>query len=430
MSKVTIWGKIALLASACGMLVTGCGGGSSSGDDSEDRQHTETEVETAGRLALYDQDNAAIKVLELDSGAVIDSYTLVGEAPRMYASPGQRFAVILQRTEGLGSFLDSGFYMEDHGDHMHEYAEAPSLLNFTLSGSRPTHYTVHDDNAVIFNDAQAGLPSSLMVVSDSGIAAGQMDGELTLTNNMHGVAKLIGNELFVTYRDPSITETTLPAAVERYQYADGLFTFEQRYEEPCPRLHGSAATDSYIAFGCSDGVLVVDLTQPGFPASKLGNPASMADDTRIGSVYSHHDVAKFVGVAGNQFFVMDPANAADPYQELILPDGVSRVTQGFNPGGTHFYILGNDGNLYLYEVAADWAVSSAVAVTQAVGDDDVTPVVAAAPEDDRLYVLHTGGQSISAINGVTGANISTLDLDFTASTLVWLGFAEHHAHED
>ncbi|MEE2733139.1 MAG: hypothetical protein VYA55_20130 [Pseudomonadota bacterium] len=426
MSKYKFLGKMALLVSTSGLLLTGCGGGSSSNGEGSDHRHTDTEVESAGRLVLYDQDNAALKVLDLSSGRVLDSHPITGEAPRLYASPGQRFAVILQRTEGLVSFLDSGLYVEDHGDHMHEYAEDPSMLNFSLNGSRPTHYTVHADHAAIFNDAQAGLASSVMLLSEAGISAGQMDAELGLTNNMHGVAKLVGDRLFVTYRDPSIIDTTLPAAVERYQYAGGVFSFEQRYEEPCPGLHGSAATDRYVVFGCSDGVLMMDLTQPGYPASKLGNPASLLPDARIGSVYSHHDVNEFVGVAGSQFYVMDMTNAADPYQELVLPVGVSRVSQGFNATGTAFYILGDDGNLYLYDVQSDWTAAPAVAVTEAVTTDVINPVVAVAFNDDRLYVLNTHGESVAEVNSVTGATIRTLALDFTASNLVWLGLHEQH----
>lgn len=433
MMQLTSREKLAILSAAAGILLSGCGGSSSSNDvpRAVDDQHNDTEVESSGRLALYDKGSAAIKVLELETGEVLDTYPLTGSEPRLYASPGQRYAAVIQRDEGVVSFVDSGFYVEDHGDHMHEYADAPSMLNFTLNSSRPTHFTVHEDHAVIFNDAQEGLTSSVMVLSEAGIGAGEMDGELTLTNNMHGVAKLIDDKLFVTYRDPSITDTTLPAAVERYDYADGVSTFEHRYEETCPGLHGSAATDSYVLFGCTDGVLAVDLSQPDYPASKLGNPASILPDARIGSVYSHHDVSEFVGVAGSQFYVIDMSNPADPYQELALPDGVAKVNQGFNSTGTSFYILGDDGNLYLYDVAADWAAAPAVSLTEAVvGADEnvVKPVVTVAAMDDRLYVLNTHGQSISEVDSVTGTTISTLGLDFTASGLVWLGFAEHHDH--
>ncbi|WP_169727503.1 hypothetical protein [Granulosicoccus antarcticus] len=177
------------------------------------------------------------------------------------------------------------------------------MLDFTLSGFSPTHYSTHEEHGVIFFDAEEGVPSTVTILSDADIAAGSVTGELSLTNNMHGAAKLIDDKLFVTYRDPSITDTTLPAAVERYAYEGGTFTLEHRYEEPCPLLHGHAANDEFIAFGCGDGMLFIDLKQEDFPASKLLNPESMVAEARIGTVIAHEEVDELVGIVGDQVFV-------------------------------------------------------------------------------------------------------------------------------
>lgn len=413
---------------ALSLLLAGCGGGSS-GDSTSDH-HAEAEIDTEGRLVVYDQDSALIKVISLDSREVLDTYSLAGEAPRIYASPENRYAVIIQRSDDLVSFVDSGFYTEDHGDHLHDYAGDPSFLSFSLSGSMPTHYTSHEDFAVIFFDGLVdGMTSSVTLLSDETIGSGEVVAELTLDNNMHGVAKLIEDQLFVTYRDPLITDTVLPAEVDRYSFDGSALTFEHRYTEECPRLHGSAATDAFVTFGCSDGILAINLSDASFPATKLSNPDSLLEDSRIGTIYSHHDVAEFVGVAGNQFYVIDPNNATDPYQELSLPESVSRIAQGFDAHGEVFYILGDDGKLYLFSIESDWAAINPVAVTDPVEEGDVSPAITFSQAEEKLFVLNTNGKEVIEVDSSTGEVLSTIELSFTASRLVWLGLSEHHEHD-
>jgi WD40 repeat protein len=406
-------------------LINACGGGSSSSDEQD---HSDTAIDTAGRLAIYNQDDNAVHIWDLDTNTALDSFPLIGGAPLLYSSPDHRYAVVVQRADNQVSFIDSGLYTEDHGDHLHDYAENPRALEFTLEGSRPTHYTHYEHTAVVFFDGETGVNSSVQIFSDSSIGAGTLVAELVLDNNMHGVAKLIDDQLFVTYRDASITDTTLPSAVERYQLSGSELTLQERYEEACPLLHGSAVTDEFITFGCSDGVLAIDLSADDYVAFKLPNPESLLAGNRIGTLVSHDAVDHFVGIAGNQFFVIDANSPLDAYQELTLPEGVSRIAYGFNVDGHIFYILGNDGILYLYEVDADWNALTPVMVTDAVEEGDSNPAITVSAAEDRLFVLNTNGQQIIEVSSEDGAVIRTIDLGFTATRLVWLGLAESHDH--
>lgn len=63
-------------------MLTACGGSSSS-----DNPHEHTDIDTAGRLALFDTDASQLKVLDLDNSEVLASMAMDGEAPRLYASP-------------------------------------------------------------------------------------------------------------------------------------------------------------------------------------------------------------------------------------------------------------------------------------------------------------------------------------------------------
>ena len=412
-----------LLVSAA--MLTACGGSSGSGDE-----HEHTDIDTAGRLALFDTDASQLKVLDLDNSEVIASMAMDGEAPRLYASPGNRYAVAIQRGDDLVSFVDGGLYTEDHGDHMHDYAETPSMLSLTLNDHKPTHYSSGEAEGVVFFDGGEAASSKVTVFSDATLGSGATVASLPLDNNMHGVAKMIDGHLFVTYRDSSITDTTLPAAVERYHLDGSDFEFEERYSQACPRLHGAAANAHSLGFGCSDGVLVIDLHEAGYPATKLDNPESLAEGSRIGTVVANHDVEELVGIAGDRLFVIHPESTTEVYHELELGEGVGRLAQGFTTHGEVFYVLGDDGDLRLFDPASDWALMTTAELMDAPGEGDTLAMTTSAAQE-RLFVLHN--QSVIEVDTTDGDIVRTINLGFSASAIAWLGLAEaghDHDHEE
>lgn len=420
--------RSALAVALSTILIAGCGGSSS--DDDEAHEHTD--IDTAGRLALFDTDAGAVKVLGIDDGTeTLATFELTGDTPRLYASPDSRYLVVLQRADDLVSFIDSGLYTEDHGDHMHDYADTPSMLNLSLNDNRPTHYSTGEDRGIVFFDGSDAASSKVTVFTDASLGNGTAEASLDLNNNMHGVAKLAGGKLFTTYRDASVTDTTLPDQVERYGFANDAFSFEERYDETCPRLHGAAANAHTVAFGCSDGVLAIDLHETGFPATKLANPASLAEDSRIGTLAGHPDVEELVGIAGDQLFVIDAEAAADNYSELSLGDGVGRIAQGFDAHGEVFYVIGDDGQLRLFQPENDWALATTIDVTAPLGEEDLSPAIAQSAAGDRLFVLNPNDQTITEIDTLDGDIVRKIDLNFAASGLVWLGLPDHdHGHEE
>ncbi|MCR9187735.1 MAG: hypothetical protein NXH96_03000 [Alteromonadaceae bacterium] len=412
-----------LLVSAA--MLTACGGSSGSGDE-----HEHTDIDTAGRLALFDTDASQLKVLDLDNSEVLASMAMDGEAPSLYASPGNRYAVAIQRGDDLVSFVDGGLYTEDHGDHMHDYAETPSMLSLTLNDHKPTHYSSGEAEGVVFFDGGEAASSKVTVFSDATLGSGATVASLPLDNNMHGVAKMIDGHLFVTYRDSSITDTTLPAAVERYHLDGSDFEFEERYSQACPRLHGAAANAHSLGFGCSDGVLVIDLHEAGYPATKLDNPESLAEGSRIGTVVANHDVEELVGIAGDRLFVIHPESTTEVYHELELGEGVSRLAQGFTTHGEVFYVLGDDGDLRLFDPASDWALITTAELMDAPGEGDTLAMTTSAAQE-RLFVLHN--QSVIEVDTTDGDIVRTINLGFSASAITWLGLAEaghDHDHEE
>lgn len=407
-------------------LLAACGGNNS------EEPHQHTKVDTAGRLALFDTDASALKIVDLDSDEVLSSMAMSGEPPRLYASPGNRYIVAIQKGGDLVSFIDSGLYTEDHGDHMHDYAETPSMLSLTLNDHKPAHYKGGESHGVVFFDGGDAASSKVTVFSDETLGSNSIVASLDLENNMHGVAKLIGDQLFVTYRDSASTGTTLPAAVERYHLDDGRFEFEERYSEACPRLHGAAANAHSLGFGCSDGVLVINLHEAGYPAAKLAYPESLAEGARIGTLLGNHDVEELIGLVGDQMFVIDPESKSHIYRELALGEGVGRLAQGFSTHGEVFYALGDDGGLRLFNPSNDWTLQDTVQVMDVPGEGN-TPAVTLSAVQDRLFVLDPGSQAVIEVDTNAGGIVRTIDLGFRASAIVWLGLAgdsHDHAHDE
>ncbi|WP_198343138.1 hypothetical protein [Oleiphilus messinensis] len=412
------------------MTLAGCGGD----DDKSETTHTDTHIESEGRIAVYDAEAQAVKVLSLDNGQTLHSVALPGSTPRLYSSPDYRYSVVIQRDEDRVSFIDGGLYTEDHGDHLHDYAETPQLQSLFLSASKPTHYTVNESGqgnvAIIFFDGSDNAQASISIFSDSSLNVGQELASMGLENRMHGVAKLIDDKVYVTYRDAAITDTTLPAEVERYAFNDGNLQLETRYDTACPRLHGAGYNESMLAFGCSDGLLVVDLTQPELPASKRPNPAELEADSRIGTVYGHHDVADLIGRAGNQFFVVSPSASDDNYPLLSLAEGVSSVAQGFAKEGERFYILGDDGILRLFDPQSDWQEVGQLQVIDPLTAEAVAPSVVASNHNETLILLDPAKQEVVVIDTHELSVHQRFALDFSAQGLAWMGIEDHEQGDD
>jgi len=401
------------------VAVVGC-------SDSDSDDHSEVTIESSGRLAIYDTEASALKVFDLEEEIELEAFNLSGAVPRLYPVPGNRYTAVIQRSDNLVSFVDGGLYTEDHGDHLHDYAVAPSLLDYTLSGVKPTHFETHDDNAIVFNDGSEVDVSSVTIFSAVSLANEEVLYELNRENNMHGVAKQIGDQLFVTYRDVSITDTTLPAEVEHYSIDNGLITYVKRYDEQCPRLHGAGYNHDFLVFGCSDGVLAIDLNDEDFNATKFASPAALAAESRIGQVYAHPDVEALVTLGGSQLFALEIQNSVANYTELDLGDGVSSLARGFTPNGEYFWVVTDEANLLLWEANGDWTEAEKLALT----NDEVGSIyVTASSSEHVLYVLDVANQRVFSVNYET-LNLGTvMDLSFVPSGISWMGL-ENHEGED
>ena len=412
------------------LLAALLGGCNASGNKLEDdHDHGDDHIDSIGRLTISEAGTGKLRVLSLDDNSELARFTLANPVSALYASPGLRYVLAFQRTHDRVSFVDGGLYQEDHGDHLHDYAVTPSVLSYSLNGVRPTHFESHDGLAALFFDGLADpyATASVALLSDASIAANRREASLDLPRNMHGTAEPRGDYLLATYRAAEATDTTLPSQVELYQRNGDSYSFIERFDEPCARLHGSYSSHDFSLFGCSDGVLVVEQDGDSFVASKILNPENLTAPARIGTLIGDSEQDRFVGIAGDRLFAIDPAAAT--ISEINWRDGaeVTLTAHGYSPHGEHLLLLDSSGQLHLLDAAGDYSLLATLELA-------ISPVTGNAPQivfnqhAELAYISDPAAQQIHVID-LEAATVSAIELDFTPSKLAWSGIAEHGVHD-
>lgn len=255
------------------LAVAACGGGDDGGGG-----HTPERIDSAGLLALTEAGQPTVRLLDLDKAVVTHSLKVANAPSDIVASPGGRYALAVQRLQDQAQVIDGGLWQEDHGDHLHDYRAEPRLLTGALSGPRPTHYEVKDGTAALFMDgvADAQQPAAVQVLTEASLARVMPDSSFTLPAAVHGTAEPRGSGFMLVSARTDDAPGTLPNAVDLYQRGAGGWTMAQRFDVPCPDLHGSYSNASYSAFGCSDGVLVIQQNGSAFTAQQDRQPAGAA----------------------------------------------------------------------------------------------------------------------------------------------------------
>lgn len=416
--------RLIAVALSSTLLLAACGGGSGSDDHGDDHH-----IDTLGRLVLSDG-STTVRVLDLDTGTVAQNFTLDHAPSALYASPGQRYALAVQRTQDQVEFIDGGIYQEDHGDHLHDYKRNPALVNWRLSGVRPTHYEVHGNLGAFFMDGleASGSPAQAVVFTEAGIEARQTLATLTLPRAMHGTAEPRGNFLLTTYRDAG-SESTLPTQVELYQRNGSGYSFVQRFDDTCPGLHGSYSNEGHSAFGCTDGVLVVTQDGNSFSARKLPNPVDLDPGVRIGTLTGHPERANFIGIASpGHFFDIDPV--AGTLTRIDWAEGRTRRAHAMDAEGRHLLILDDQGTLHVLDGNAGWAVRATLPAITSMPTAAPFPAIVVNRAADRAYLSDPNGARIVVVNLETAALATPIALNFNPTLLTWVGIERHddHAH--
>jgi ABC-type Zn uptake system ZnuABC Zn-binding protein ZnuA len=229
------------------------------------------------RLFVADGKEGVVRLLNLDDGETLAEYTLSGPA-RLYPSPSDTLAFAIQREQNLVNVLDSGVRFVEHEDHYDLDLSDPTMLDFALELAEPTHFVVHGEQIVFFNDGDG----TATLITEATTRGG--DAPLTFETGRahHGVAVTLGDAMLLSLPDPNDEKAILPVGVTVHSM-DGA---EVARFADCPGLHGEASIgEAMVAFGCSDGVLLVQRDGDSFSTQKIANPADNPNAARVGTLH-------------------------------------------------------------------------------------------------------------------------------------------------
>ena len=311
-------------------------------DDHADHDHADHDHAgvAPARLAVADGKDAVVHLLDVESGDVLATFGVASPA-RVYAGADGTLAYAVQMDGNQVNIIDTGIRFEPHDDHLHLELVEPALLDFALTGTRPIHFVAHDDQIAIFNDGDgvAALFNESMV---------RRGGEVTLIDSgrpHHGVAVPLGDAVLISLPDPNDPEAALPVGVS----VRNLDSEEIADFDGCPRLHGEASIGhDAVAFGCVDGVLIVERDGDGWSSRKIDNPVENPNNSRVGTlIYNEHSgllvgnfsregITLFDLEAGVMTPVVLPVpmwaftwSQHDPHEVLVLTvDGVLHALDG------------------------------------------------------------------------------------------------------
>ena len=379
-----------------GTLLTACGGGGSSSEPSG--QTPAKPQQSQGYLAVVSQDNerAALSLYDLNQYKTTVNTALKQLPLATYSSPSYGYAVLMDRVTGEVSFAS---------------AAQGGLLNYRLYGASPTHYRNFNGQAAVFYDGNNSESSKFDVFTDQDIANGSVSSQ-RLPYKHHGVAEPRGELVLSSYLPEGAEQLSM---VKSYLQHGNHYHVEQTLTQPCLGLHGAASNQNFTAFGCQDGVLLVEQKGQSFIDSKIPT------DARIGTLLGHEKVQDLVAIASSQqdLLIVDPRNQQADWVAWTTQDTVKRLKQSFSASGQYFVILDDQGRLHILDTTT-WQVIKILPIFTSDSSAIAQAQLAMHGKLDQLFINDAVQQSIYQIDLTQGKITQTIQLNTTPQQLAWL----------
>ena len=396
-------------------LLSACGGGGDGNSQSFVKPNDENLLEsTEGRLLVINEDTnrPELSLYDLNQSKTIDRVALSSVPTGVYASPAFRYGVLLDRNNHYVHFYDSGLSAKN--DKI--LSTKPQLLNYQLFGASPTHYRNFNGQAAIFYDGNETASSKFDVFTESGIGSKNIASQ-SLPYKHHGVAEPLGEYVLSSYLDQDQTKLSI---VKSYGQHGDHYHEEQTLTNRCSGLHGASSVKGYSAFGCEDGVLLVEHHSNQFKDYKL--PV----DVRIGTVVGQANANELVGLASTtpDLFIINGENRRVQQITWTEKDSdVKRLKQVYSQSGNYFVVLDSLGQLVVFD-AKTWVVKQRIQVIDR-GSEAVSKAnLVANGQQDRVFVNDVLTKKIYEIDLVTAKLVRTIQLDVVPQQFVWLGAAK------
>ena len=428
-------GRVAVCVIAMAVLAACGGGGDGARDTKPAEGHRDYTIDTAGRLAVTESGAAAVRILDLDSAALLEATHLLDYVPSaIYPSPQGRYVVVYQRTQDQVQFVDGGIWQEDHGDHLHDYRQASRLMTWKLAGPRPTHYDRQaGQQSAVFMDGNASAApvqnAGIRIFDDAGIAAGALRAAVDLGLPIHGLGEPVDGKLLTVSRAVD-APNALPTHLNLYLRSGNTYAFARQLPTRCDSMHGSFSSGIHTLVGCSDGMLLVRHTG----ASTVDDGTKLATPLRVGTIAGHPGLPDhFIGIASEgaspaavttRFYAVD-ASAGGVVS--LSPQGwtTGRVQRahGFDRSGQRFFVLDDEGALtVLQRQGAAWTtVARVVGVIPSMPSAAPWPVIASNGAKDEIYLTDPSARQLVVVDPLTGNVKTRHNLGYVPSGLAWLG---------
>lgn len=402
---------VSSLALSLGLLVAACGEESSSdaepaASSSSEKSHDEHEAnESSGpesRLAVTHE--GGVSVVRADSGEVLKTIPMTGFVRLNQAGDDRH--LLVSTAKGFEA-LDLGVWTDAHGDHGHSFTGEPHLTGQVFAADAAGHAVAHHGQTTLFDDATG----TILTFDPQELADGELKTvEKRTPEAHHGVA--------VTRDDGSLVHT-----VGNEEARNGIVVLdadgkEVTRSEKCPGVHGEAFAGEVAAFGCEDGVLLLD----GDTVTKVQSPDSYG---RIGNLFGHEESPVLLG----DYKVDADAELERPTRVSLVDSATGKLRLVDLPASYSFrslargaegegLVLGTDGALRIIDPVRG-VVAKTVDVVEAWREPTEwqEPRPSVAVVGDIAWVSEPATRELHAVDIARGAVVTSWTLDVVPNEL-------------
>jgi hypothetical protein len=375
------------------------------------------------RLAISDNTLSSLKIVSVESGALIETVGLRGgPASLLYRSPSGRFAVAQQRTQGLVDFIDGGIEARTAGAYRRL---TPSILSWNLTGPLPTHENVNGSMISVFfdgdgvakwineNDLLAGSPR---VAQEFNSGGAHHSGSSTMLLPGGGVAFVYA---------PLNPAGGLPTAVVARNAAGQ----ELARTEACPSMHGNGANSQGVVFGCVDGFILGRPSGAGASLTKITMSGELTG-SGVRTVWGKTAAPFVVGRAST------PGGVSPAIRQLVRIDGNTGAILPFPlPAGERDFqvvideltnrvsVLAHSGSVFIFNgntAQLERTVTGVVPTIPLTGA--LTHTLASAR--DRAWVTSPTTGEVVEVNTAAGSVVRRLNVGGAPTRIAVLGVLE------
>ncbi|WP_232680257.1 hypothetical protein [Nocardioides sp. R-C-SC26] len=341
-------------------------------------------------LVVTDATAPVATLVHPTTGALLGRFAL--DAPGLAYSTGtSRYAVIAQGGADRTVVVDAA-------------SQVPTLLARSISGDTPVHVVSHDGMLAIFHDGDG----SVVLVPEKNLGTKPLGAtRIRAARPHHGVAVPLAGHVVISVPDAADPSASLPTGVEVRNRAGAVV----ESVDDCPQLHGEGSVGDVVAFGCADGVIVVEAHGDHWHTAKLVEPAEADPAARVGTLRTAEGLDYMVGNFGPTGLVR-----VDPEAAALAPMSIGGTVRSFAlhraAGGTAL-VLTTDGRIRAVD-ARTGVETAAVSVVPEFGTTGTRPTMTllgdaafvADPRDGTVTRVAVAGLKVSAPFRVGGAPTS------------------------